>query len=421
MKKYFLYTVVIMAAIACGTSKPGGSNVTQNPSYKKELNTIHPQFVVFNSSDSSSELHFKIASKELLYMRPDGLNFTCNVLISYRMYASYDSKEIVDSGSVRLIDQNNAGTDKFLVGKMNVRALSPHSYFVRLKVTDLNRNNEVTAVTSIEKDNDLNRQNFLVKSAATDIPVFRSYVKPGEELSISYKAKIGVTVFVRYYNREFPLAVPPFSLTEPKPFHYQPDSTYTLELKNGTTTFIAGKKGFYHIQLDTTKRDGITLFNFSDAFPEVKKADDMVLPLRYITSKQEYEELTGSANKKASVEKFWLDCTGNQERAKEIIRKYYNRVQDGNAYFTSYVEGWKTDRGMIYLIYGSPNVIYKTDNSETWTYGEENNINSLTYVFSKVNNPFTDNDYSLDRSANYKQAWYSAVDIWRQGRAYLQD
>lgn len=421
MKKYFLYTVVIMAAIACGTSRQGNSTLTQNPSYKKELNTIHPQFVVFNSSDSSSELHFKISSKELLYMRPDGINFTCNVLISFRMYSSYDSKEILDSGSVRLIDQNNTGMDKFLVGKMNVKALSPHSYFVRLKVTDLNRNNEVAAVTTIEKDNDLNRQNFLVKSVSTDAPVFRSYVKLGEELSINYKSKIGVTVFVRYYNREFPLAVPPFSVTDPKPFHYQPDSTYTLQLENGITKFVANKKGFYHIQLDTTKRDGITLFNFSDGFPDVKRAEDMILPLRFITSKQEYEELLNSSNKKASVEKFWLDCTGNQERAKEIIRKYYNRVQDGNAYFTSYVEGWKTDRGMIYLIYGAPNVIYKTANSETWTYGEENNINSLTYVFSKVNNPFTDNDYSLDRSANYKQAWYSAVDIWRQGRAYLQD
>lgn len=385
------------------------------------MNTIHPQFTVFNSSDSTADLYFKIASKELLYTRPDGIHFSSNALISYRMFSSYDSKEILDSGSVRLIDQNDTGADKFLVGKMTIRAKSPHSYFVRIRVADLNRNNEVTATASIEKDNDLNRQNFLVKSTATDAPIFRNYLKLDEEVSITYKSKIDVTVFVRYYNREFPLAAPPFSLTEPRPFHYQPDSTYTLQLNKGVTKFTPAKKGFYHIQLDTTKRDGVTLFNFSDAFPEIKKAEDMVLPLRYITSKQEYEELVSSTNKKAGVEKFWMDCTGNQERAKEVIRKYYNRVQDGNTYFTSYVEGWKTDRGMIYLIYGAPNVIYKTANSETWTYGEENNINSLTYTFSKVNNPFTDNDYALERSVAYKQSWYSAVDIWRQGRAYLQD
>ncbi len=421
MKKYFLYLLIVAIAIACGTPKKTTSSAPST-TYKKEANSIHPQFVVFNISDSISELHFKIASKELLYTRPDGINFLSNVLISFRMYSNYDSKEIIDSGSVRLIDKNNGLEDKFLIGKMNVRAISPHSYFVRLKVIDLNRNNEVAAVTTIEKDNDLNRQNFIVKSAETDVPIFRSYVKLGEEVTINYKAKIAVNLYVRYYNREFPLASPPFSLTEPKPFQYKPDSVFVLQMSNeGIAKFTAGKKGFYHIQLDTSKRDGITLFNFIDAFPDIRKADDMVLPLRFITSKQEYEELTTSISKKIAVDKFWMDCTGNQDRAKELIRKFYNRVQDANLYFTSYLEGWKTDRGMVYLIYGAPNVIYRTANSETWTYGEEGNINSLNYTFSRVNNPFTDNDFALERSAAYKQSWYTAVDIWRQGRAYLQD
>jgi GWxTD domain-containing protein len=421
MKKYFLYLLVVAIAIACGTPKKTTSSAPST-TYKKDANSIHPQFVVFNTSDSISELHFKIASKELLYTRPDGINFSSNVLISFRMYSSYDSKVIIDSGSVRLVDRNNGLEDKFLIGKMNVHAISPHSYFVRLKVIDLNRNNEVTAVANIEKDNDLNRQNFLIKSAETDAPIFRSYVKLGEEVTINYKAKIAVNLYVRYYNREFPLASPPFSLTEPKPFQYRPDSVFVLPMSaDGSAKFAATKKGFYHIQLDTTRRDGITLFNFIDAFPDIRKADDMILPLRFITSKQEYEELTTSASKKIAVDKFWMDCTGNQDRAKEIIRKFYNRVQDANSYFTSYLEGWKTDRGMIYLIYGAPNVIYRTANSETWTYGEEGNINSLNYTFSKVNNPFTDNDFALERSAAYKQSWYTAVDIWRQGRAYLQD
>jgi GWxTD domain-containing protein len=421
MKKYILYFIVLLIVNSCGSSQKPTSTVNTAP-YKKDLNTIHPQFVIFNVSDSSSELHFRISSKDLLYTRPDGINFLSNVLISYRLYSSYESKEILDSGSVRLVDQNNTGADKFLIGKLNVKAMTPRSYYIRMKVTDLNRNNEATAVTVIEKDNDLNRQNFLVKSVETDAPVFRNYVKTGEKVNIRYKSKMSVNIFVRYYNRDFPLAAPPFSLTDPKPFHYQPDSTFILELsKDGDVNFSADKKGFYHFQLDTTKRDGLTLFNFKDAFPDVKKAEDLVLPLRYITSRPEYDELKNSASKKDAIDKFWMDCTGNQERAKEVIRKFYNRVQDGNSYFTSYIEGWKTDRGMVYLIYGSPNVIYKTANSETWTYGEANNINSLTYTFSKVNNPFTDNDYALERSAAYKQNWYTAVDIWRQGRAYLQD
>lgn len=421
MKKIVSYFLLLFVIVSCDTPRKT-STTMHDSSYKRDANTIKPQFSVFHANDSVSELLFKISSKELLYMRPDGINFYSNVLISYHLLPSYDSKVIVDSASARIEDMNNDNSDKFLLGKINFKALSAHTYFLRVTVTDLNRNVAVTNVIAVEKDNDLNRQNFLVKHQTTDDPLFRNYVKTNEDITIKYKAKISVNIYVRYYNRDFPLAAPPFSVTEPKPFQYKQDSAFILQLSpDGSVNFNSQKKGFYHFQLDTSRREGLTLFNFSDVFPEVKKAEDMVPPLRFITSKQEYDELTISKNKKAAIEKFWLNSTGNQERAKEIIRKYYNRIQDANLYFTSYLEGWKTDRGMIYLIYGSPNVTYKTGNSETWIYGEENNINSLTYSFSKVNNPFTNNDFTLDRSVVYKQSWYTAVDIWRQGRTYLQN
>ena len=421
MKKNLVYLLLSAIIIACGTPKKAG-NKAPSSSYKHDVNAIHPEFAVFNVSDTISELHFKINSKEILYTRTDGINFASNVLISYHLLASYDSKEVVDSSSVKLIDINNDNSNKDLIGKINVKAITPHSYFLRVTILDMNRSNSFSTVITVEKENDLNRQNFLIKSKSSDVPIFHTYVKIGEPLVITYKAKIAVTAFVRYYNREFPLAAPPFSISDPKPFQYKPDSTFSIQLSSqGTADFVPTKKGFYHIQLDTTKRDGITLFNFSENFPEIKKADELVPPLRFITSRQEYDEISTSSNPKAAIEKFWLNCTGSQDRAKEIIRKYYNRVRDANLFFSSYLEGWKTDRGMIYLIYGAPNIIYRTATAEVWTYGEENNINSLSYSFLKVNNPFSENDYTLERSSVYKQNWGSAVDIWRQGRTYLQD
>lgn len=422
MKQNYFYMLCSILIFACGTSRKVESNKAPAASYKHDSNTIHPEFTVFHASDDVSELHYKINSKELLYTRPDGMNFSSNVLITFRLFSNFDSKDVVDSSSVRLVDVNNDNSSKFLVGKMDVKAVTPRSYYLRINITDLNRNISVASGIELEKDNDLNRQNFLVKSKTDDAPLFHNYFKLNEELLIQYKAKISVTLFVRYYNRDFPLAAPPFSVAEPRPFQYKADSLFSIQLdQNGVAKFATNKKGFYHFQLDTTKRIGLTLYHFSETFPDIKKAQDLVPPLRFITSKQEFDELSSSTNPKASVEKFWLNCTGNQDRAKEIIRKYYNRERDANLFFTSYIEGWKTDRGMIYLIYGAPNVIYRTAYGETWTYGEENNINSLSYSFSKVDNPFTDNDYILERSAVYKQNWGIAVDIWRQGRTYLQD
>ena len=421
MKRIFLYAIFLLIVISCGTSRKGMKK-PQSVTYKKETYTIHPQFVIFNTSDSISELHFKVASKELLYTRPDGINFVSNVLISYRLLRSYDSKEILDSASVRLVDGNNSNADKYLVGKINIHAKAHHNYILIISVTDLNRNINVSNTVAIEKDDDLNRQNFLVKTKSTTTPLFCNYTNSGDELTIQYKEKIAVNIYVHYYNRNFPLAAPPFSLGDPDPFKYKADSSFILQLSSeGSLNFVAPQKGFYHFQLDTTKREGVTIYYFSDFFPEIKRAEDMIPPLRFITTKAEYDELTSSTNQKAAIEKFWVNCVGNQDKAREVIRKFYTRMHEANIFYTSYIEGWKTDRGMIYLIYGAPNSVYRTANTETWTYGEENNINSLQYSFTKVANPFTDNDYSLERSSVYKQSWYSSVDIWRQGKLYLQE
>ncbi|MPN51542.1 hypothetical protein SDC9_199190 [bioreactor metagenome] len=87
---------------------------------------------------------------------------------------------------------------------------------------------------------------------------------------------------------------------------------------------------------------------------------------------------------------------------------------NANRLFTSYTEGWQTDRGMIYIVFGPPNIVYRSDDTESWIYGEENNFFSITFTFNKVKNIFCDNDYILQRAPVYKDNWFRAVDIWRQ-------
>jgi len=425
IKKYFTLIFLLSLIVSCTTSGVNNSSITKKQSSnnnKKTASTIHPQYAVYHVTDSLTELHFKISSKEILYTRPDGINFFSNVMISYRLMPTYDSKDIIDSSSTRLIDSNNSLEEKFLVGKIMVKAKANKLYYVRVTVADLNRSLTVSEVLTIDKTGELTRKNFLVISNATNMPIFENKKKKGQKLLIQYKRAQSTNLYVRYYNREFPLASPPFSLIDPKPFQYQPDSTFIIHTNNsGLAELTIPKNGFYHIQLDTTKKDGLTLYNFLGDYPYIKKVDEMVYPLRFITSNPEYDEMISSTNKKASVDKFWLTATGNPDRGREVVRKFYNRVQEANINYASYLEGWKTDRGMIYIIYGSPNVTYKNASSETWVYGEENNINSLSFIFNKVNNPFSDNDYMLERSVVYKQTWYTAVEIWRQGRIYLQE
>jgi GWxTD domain-containing protein len=221
-------------------------------------------------------------------------------------------------------------------------------------------------------------------------------------------------LFVRYYKSDFPAAQPPFIEGKPKSFSFKPDSVFFIEMDEGQSApLYMPKNGIYHIQPDTTGKDGFTFFSFYKGFPDVTTPYQMLNALRYITSKTEYNDMSLMKNRKQAVDDFWLDVAGNPERAKEMIRKYYGRVTGANRYFTSYQEGWKTDRGMIFIVFGPPGLVYRNPDSETWIYGEDRNMMSITFNFSRVNNVFSDNDFELNRSQEYKELWYSALEGWR--------
>jgi GWxTD domain-containing protein len=175
----------------------------------------------------------------------------------------------------------------------------------------------------------------------------------------------------------------------------------------------------YHFSLDSTDYQGYTLVVHSEGYPYVSSARKMAAPVRFLTSNKEFNELTDTNALRKKVESFWLERTNDdKERAKELIGDFYKRVEYANQYFSCHQEGWQTDRGMIYLIFGAPEAIFKSESGETWNYGDGGGQSDLSFTFSKVGNPFSNNDYRLSRSPSYKTYWYSAVEAWRMGRAY---
>lgn len=155
---------------------------------------------------------------------------------------------------------------------------------------------------------------------------------------------------------------------------------------------------------------------FDNEFPKVTRAQQLLEATRYITTRKEYERLKAMPDRKKAIDQFWLETGGNYDRARTLIRAYYNRVQDANRLYTSYLEGWKSDRGMIHIIFGQPQSIYRDEETEQWTYNAVVGFPELLFVFRKMNNPFTTNDYSLIRQPVYENVWFQAVDQWRQGR-----
>jgi GWxTD domain-containing protein len=222
-------------------------------------------------------------------------------------------------------------------------------------------------------------------------------------------------LLVKFYSRNFPTPIPAFVEQYRAPFIYSTDSIFTIEISKGNSTYFNPvKTGFYFFQADSAVMQGPTLFRMSPGFPKVTQHSLMREALRYITSAKEFQQLNSYTIPKLAVDSFWIANSGRSDLATELIRKYYLRVEIANQLYTSYTDGWKTDRGMIFIVMGKPTKVFRSFEQEVWIYGEYDDPRALKFFFNKATNPFSSNDYVLIRNQYYKSAWYQNVQLWRR-------
>jgi GWxTD domain-containing protein len=216
---------------------------------------------------------------------------------------------------------------------------------------------------------------------------------------------------VSYYNDVFPPAQPPFSEAQGRVSKgMKSDSVFTV--REGESMNFS-KRGLYLFQQDTNAVNGLTV-RVEDDYPKLARIQSLAAPLVYITTAQEHNRLLQAKNDKKSFDRVILSITNDQERAKRLMRNYFRRVELANQYFTSYKEGWKTDRGMAFIIFGLPDEVFKFNDREVWNYKVTNQNLSLTFV--KSSSLFDPDNYVLLRDKKYQQIWYQTIDLWRGSR-----
>lgn len=383
--------------------------------YDSKENFTQPEYTLFHNNDSSSTLYYTFQWSDFLYIKGKGHSeYTATAQLSYSLWESYESKEVLDSGVVYLTDSLYFGHNKKQLDSVLFHAPPEGEMVMKVTLKDVNRDKDFIHFLPVHTESRYDQQYFLARDE-NGHPLFSHHLSKTSRFSITSSSPKTTKLRVRYYYRDFPIAIPPFSIDNGEPFDYKEDSLYTIPLIGRQTSLMAlSDEGFYHFQADSADKEGFTLFRFSDDFPAVTTTEDILTPLRYITTGREYEKLERSPVIKLAIDSFWLENSGNINRAKTLISKYYNRVQDANRLFTSYLEGWKTDRGMLYIVFGPPNNVYRGTNTESWIYGEAGSSMAIRFNFVRVNNPFTFNDFSLYRNPYYKESWYTAVETWRR-------
>ncbi len=152
-----------------------------------------------------------------------------------------------------------------------------------------------------------------------------------------------------------------------KTIDYPPDKIIALPYSD-TLPMMFPRQGIYHCTIGRDIAEGYTFYNMGSTYPTLKTPEAMIEPLAYLASQDEMDSLRSALKKKLALDNFWISLGGNVDKARELIRIYYTRVLYTNFYFTSYRQGWRTERGMIYIIYGPPDKVYKTVDGENWGY-----------------------------------------------------
>ena len=385
--------------------------------YGKGAAAMRLQARVYHSSDKRSVIYFKLRTQDLLYRNSGGGGpFRAKVLLKYEAYPAIGATQLLDSASTYVKDTSeDPNEDKELIGSMEMKRNEARSFVLKITARDLNRDTESSVFVPVERSVPGHRQGFLPLSEK-GLPIFGDHVPPGTTVRVLCEQYAGDTLIAEHLRVPPKLPAPVFTATVERPA-VKVDSSWTVQVDaDGAFSFIAGAGGFYHFRPDTSTKEGFTLFTFTDTYPTVRKSKDMVAPLRFITSLQEWDRMMSSNDQRREVERFWTDAAGSRDRAREAIEAYYSRVESANRHFSGWTEGWKTDRGLVHIIFGTPNMIRKTPDSEVWTYGEETNLTSLTFVFEKRAGPYSDNDLVLRRDPAFKTAWYRNVESWRSGR-----
>ncbi|MBM3420457.1 MAG: GWxTD domain-containing protein [Bacteroidetes bacterium] len=434
---YSRYNLLLMTAVvlfitgSCSVTRTVADD-TKNMAYlyNPVSNPFNARFRVFNDTGNQSVLSVKLFTDELFFTEanPTGEPLA-SMTVTVRLFNDSQGGVLADTA---FVDNqfNKKIVQPEIIIDIPLRTFNGFEYTAEIRIIDNFTRRIVQSFVKFNRLSEYTAYNFKVINPATGTEVFSPVVTGSDFVSLRYPSRQVDTIFVLSYSYfDFIPHAPSMMLPDRTPGR-EPDQIVTVAL-NDTLPFMFPSRGIYLCSIDSNVYEGYTFFNFGEEYPGLSRAENMIEPLAYLATADEMKALRSAEKPKMAIDEFWLGRSSNIERSRELLRIYYNRVIFANHYFTSYKEGWRTDRGMIYIMYGPPDKVYKGPASEEWgyskpvirsTWGTRYKLKEDMLWFTFRHNPgrFTANDYYLVRT-DAPTYWDQAVSNWRKGIVFRLD
>lgn len=402
----------------------------------------------------------EIVYASLVFKKTDDL-YEASILIDIQILDQIDQTNIIESKNytITISEKNNElvfSQEEYLFEK--AYSIKPGSYLVNYSVSDLNTNKQtirssevfipdpfdpVSNITNIQistKDESLN-SNF--------DPV-TTYDISNQSDSIRFvfqvtnnKAEEPMTINTRLLKFKSdttiarPMSYPNYNNSNIayRGIYYDKyeviNSSRRIVNQSGSVSieflFPNLSRGNYRFEVSSNLGADSELFKARDFsvksinYPTLKTPKELAAPLYYLMTKKEYEQLLlieDDNELKKEIDRFWLKNIKNSRKAQNVILLYYQRVEEANKQFSNFKEGWKTDMGMIYILFGPPWYVMSSLDKTQWAYSYNfNEFETNFYFYSpKLNTKYFPFDsHILVRNQQYFNIQYQQVQKWLTG------
>lgn len=395
MKIFLKYFFVFVILPVCAFSQVVDRSLN-NIDLNKEYFYIDP--LVFNSRDSLNgrlDLYVELPLDNIQYKRNPVTN-KFDAYIDYFIVIKNSKDNTVYNNSFSETMSNTEDEQK-KISEKSVYAvkqifLPPDKYKLNFILKDKNSQKEYSKdYVFTVKDFDLRKISF------SDIMLVSNYIEDEEgkkEISPVINHNVGnlknfYLFFEIYNNSDSTLETAyNYKIIDGKnkniiegTYNYVLDSGVNKKIeKLATNLFVIGD---YKLEITDKKTNEIVasknIYYRWDFLPvNLKDLDLAISQLMYAANSKELsyiKKAKTTEEKERRFLKFWKDKDPTPNTSKnEFMVEYYNRIKIANERYSNYVEGWRTDMGMVYIIYGNPGNIEKhpfeadTRPYEIWEY-----------------------------------------------------
>jgi GWxTD domain-containing protein len=324
---------------------------------------------------SRIEIYIQVPYEQLRFVK-DGENFTANydVVLTVEKPSHQVLQEKSWSVNVRLPEFTRTVSKNAASLSQKAIEIAPGEYhlIVQIKDSDSKKTGKIqrsVLVTDFAKDSLSLSDIMLVSRLTTEgdkkkvVPNISGNVSSsGEGFFLFFEVYCGtpgdsITFTWKVYNQERK-EVSSSVLSEPTPTSKTQVFVKVEDLVLPLGTYLVTVETDLPMKASTSRTFNVRWADLPASIKDVSKAVDQ---LRYIAQPGEYDQIRKAENddemRKRFLE-FWSKRDPDpQTQRNELMEEYYQRVEYANKTFSHYMEGWRTDRGMVYIRFGSPDNI----------------------------------------------------------------